>query len=134
MQAAKEKSGKWILYWLYNKRSRLHKIGRTEDQPDERKRVLENQSGCDLEIVVWIETPCAPAFGEWFALNPDAIAWLQELIKGFLTFVKKDGHPVGYKARFHPRWDEYREGYYTNPGENDLSEIILRARPRKNRH
>jgi len=78
-----------ILYIIYNKKTKLTKIGITENL-EKRITRLEHQCGCPLDCVAWVyieharETEtflhatfnCYRQYGEWFSLDKDCIDFL----------------------------------------------------------
>ncbi|MFA5174676.1 MAG: GIY-YIG nuclease family protein [Candidatus Pacearchaeota archaeon] len=101
-----------ILYIIYNKKTQLTKIGITENL-EKRIAHLENQCGCSLDCVAWIDIvhareteiflhatfDCYRQRGEWFSLDKDGITflshfWYEYFYKNRYIRVFDMRHPV----------------------------------------
>jgi hypothetical protein len=78
-----------ILYIIYNKKTKLTKIGITENL-EKRITRLEHQCGCSLDCIAWVDIKhareteiflhatfnCYRQHGEWFELDEDSVEFL----------------------------------------------------------
>ena len=91
-----------IFYWLYNKKTKLTKFGITENL-EQRVNQLENQSGCNLDIIAQYDCEHAQSIeifihstykayrqrGEWFALSDKEVSMLFTLLDTYFDSFKE---------------------------------------------